>query len=160
MTYNWNICALWFIHHLQLVRIWSFHFWAYSSLDIGAEEVRLHIDSQHLVSQVKGEVHAKYLLMKKYANRVKDRLSLFKAYEIVHMSKEHNTIVNFLSKLESTELQMSTIIISNRNLRNLFSPQWWLWSMWQQEQQSPLGSPRSWYMLRVKHIQQTPLNPF
>lgn len=53
-----------------------------------AEEVILHTNFKHVVTQVREETHAKDPLLHKYVVVIKDKLSLFKAYEKMPISRE------------------------------------------------------------------------
>lgn len=70
----------------------------------GVEEVRLHIDSQLILSEVKGDTYVNYPLLNNYVVVVKDKLSSFKAYVIAHVPKKHNIIKDVISKLASTTM--------------------------------------------------------
>lgn len=78
---------------------------AHISVKDGVEKVRLHIDSQLIISQVKRETCAKHHLLYNYVVVMKDKLSSLKAYEITYVLKEHYNIrEDVISKLASTTM--------------------------------------------------------
>jgi ribonuclease HI len=70
--------------------------------EMGAKGVKLRTDSQLVVTQVKGEAQAKEPLLQKYLVVIKETISLFDEFEIMHVPREQNTRADVLSKLAST----------------------------------------------------------
>lgn len=70
--------------------------------DLGAREVQVKIDSQLVVSQVRGDTQVKDALLQKYLATVKKMIIDFNLVEISHIPREQNTRADVLSKVEST----------------------------------------------------------
>ncbi|KAJ1386751.1 Ribonuclease H-like superfamily [Sesbania bispinosa] len=70
--------------------------------EVGALRVRVHSDSQLVVSQVNGKYQVKEPLLLKYLEIVKGLFHCFLATKIHHIPRERNARVDVLSKLAST----------------------------------------------------------
>jgi len=70
--------------------------------EMDAREVHVKIDSQLVVSQVKGEAQVKDALLHKYLAMVKERIGNFDSVEIIHIPREQYKTSDVLSKLSST----------------------------------------------------------
>lgn len=66
------------------------------------EHIKLRIYSQQVFSQIRGETHAKDLLLQRYLKLATKKLARSKAFEIAHVLREENTYVHVLSQLDST----------------------------------------------------------
>jgi ribonuclease HI len=70
---------------------------------LGATAITLCSDSQLVVSQIKGEYHAKEPLLQRYLAKVKEGLFGLSKFEIEHIHRKENSRAYFLSKLASTK---------------------------------------------------------
>ena len=71
--------------------------------DLGAREIQIFTDSQHVASQVQGGYQAKNNSLIEYLNLVREHMKKFDRAETTHMPYKQNMRVDILSKLASTE---------------------------------------------------------
>ncbi|GAU34627.1 hypothetical protein TSUD_394180 [Trifolium subterraneum] len=70
--------------------------------DMGAEEIKIFMNSQLVASQVSGEYQTKEERLLEYPNLIKKKLAKFKETEAKHVPREHNARADVLFKLAST----------------------------------------------------------
>ncbi|XP_016177887.1 uncharacterized protein LOC107620202 [Arachis ipaensis] len=71
--------------------------------EVGATRIEVCSDSQIVTSQVIGNYQARYSLLQKYLERVKELSKQFEEVTVQHVPRERNTRVDLLSKLASTK---------------------------------------------------------
>ncbi|XP_035838063.1 uncharacterized protein LOC110926798 [Helianthus annuus] len=72
---------------------------------MGAQNLRAHVDSLLIASQISGLYVAKGEVMALYLDQAKELLQQFKSYKVVHINRSENKPVDALSKLASTSFQ-------------------------------------------------------
>lgn len=66
------------------------------------ESIKLKIDSHPVPSQIKGGALTKEPTLQCYVRLVREKLTKFKMFEIEHVPREENTILDILSKMANT----------------------------------------------------------
>ncbi|XP_077249166.1 uncharacterized protein LOC143888607 [Tasmannia lanceolata] len=74
------------------------------AIEMNADCLRVHNDSQLIVGQVNGLCEAKELRMLKYLEKVREKLKQFQMVEVVQISRTMNTRANALSKLAASDV--------------------------------------------------------
>ncbi|XP_077249171.1 uncharacterized protein LOC143888615 [Tasmannia lanceolata] len=72
------------------------------ALELEADRLKAHSDSQLIVGHINGLYEAKDQRMLKYLEKVRAKISLFKEFEIVQISRTLNARANTLSKMASS----------------------------------------------------------
>jgi len=70
--------------------------------DLGARKIKIFTDSQFVTSQVIRDYQVRKEHLQQYVQLVLEKMKEFKAVEVTHVPREHNTRANILSKLAST----------------------------------------------------------
>nr|GEV32467.1 reverse transcriptase domain-containing protein [Tanacetum cinerariifolium] len=78
------------------------------SQEIEIVNLAIFVDSQLLVTQIKGIYAAKQPAIRKYLQRTKETLRRFRSYTIEHIRRNHNKKSNALSKLASMTFEHHT----------------------------------------------------
>lgn len=86
---------------------------------MGVENVKLRIDSQLVIYQVKGKLHSNDPLLYWYLMLNKEKFVKIKMYEVVHVLREQITRVGVLSKLVSTRGYEVNHYIIQEAIKNL-----------------------------------------
>ena len=71
--------------------------------DLGAEEVKIFMDSQLVASQVNKIYQVKSDTLAEYLVLVQNKMQQFTSAEVQHIPREHNARADILSKLASTK---------------------------------------------------------
>ncbi|XP_077232178.1 uncharacterized protein LOC143867217 [Tasmannia lanceolata] len=71
--------------------------------ELEADRLKAHCDSQLIVGHINGLYEAKVKRMLKYLEKVREKISLFEEFEIVHISNSLNARADALSKMASSE---------------------------------------------------------
>ncbi|XP_077242600.1 uncharacterized protein LOC143883127 [Tasmannia lanceolata] len=72
------------------------------ALEVGADDLRAHNDSQLVTNQVLGEYEARESKMSKYLTKVKTLAQMFKRFEVVKVPRTENAKADTLSRLASS----------------------------------------------------------
>ncbi|MCI11736.1 hypothetical protein A2U01_0032838 [Trifolium medium] len=72
------------------------------ALEMGAKNLKLHTDSQLVVTQIRGEAQTKELGMQKYLALVREKIKLFESFKATHVSRDQNTRAGIMERLAST----------------------------------------------------------
>ncbi|XP_077232479.1 uncharacterized protein LOC143869806 [Tasmannia lanceolata] len=73
------------------------------ALELEADRLKAHSDSQLIVGHINGLYEAKDRRMLKYLEKVREKVSLFKEFEIVQISRTLNARADALSRMASPE---------------------------------------------------------
>jgi len=85
---------------------------------MGGQNVICRSDSQLMVGHMKGEYQVKDPLLLRYYHKVLNIMESFNMAEIIHISREHNTKVDSLSKLTSQQRQVQHNFIIQQTLHS------------------------------------------
>ncbi|XP_021979444.2 uncharacterized protein LOC110875555 [Helianthus annuus] len=75
------------------------------AIKMGAKNLRAHVDSLLIASQVNGIYDAKGEVMALYLEQAKELLQQFKSHKVIHINRSENKPADALSKLASTSFQ-------------------------------------------------------
>ena len=70
-------------------------------LDLGAQDVKVYLDSRLIINQVKGSFEAKDHWMIDYLRLVKQTMSLFQKVRLIQIGRKHNRHADSLATLAS-----------------------------------------------------------
>ncbi|XP_077222092.1 uncharacterized protein LOC143855931 [Tasmannia lanceolata] len=74
------------------------------AIEMNADCLRVHSDSQLVVGQVNGQYEAKELRMMKHLERVREKLKQFRVIEVVQISRTINARADALSKMAALDI--------------------------------------------------------
>ncbi|XP_021984866.1 uncharacterized protein LOC110880703 [Helianthus annuus] len=89
------------------------------AIKMGAQNLRAHVDSLLIASQINGLYDAKGEVMALYLDQAKELLQQFKSYKVVHINRSENKLADALSKLASTSFQHLAKDVRIEVLKNL-----------------------------------------
>ncbi|XP_022019026.2 protein NYNRIN-like [Helianthus annuus] len=91
------------------------------AIKMGAQNLKVHVNSLLIASQINGLYDAKGEVMALYLEQAKELLQKFKSYKVVHINRSENKPANALSKLTSTAFQH---LAKDVNVIEIGPPSW------------------------------------